>query len=284
MPDSAPNSSPQPDRSAEPDPDRQQTDSSREESLWELLSNWRSGALSDDQLKTHLPLLDAWRLHTGGELRLDLGRYTRCGVPEVIYGPGKRPDHLIEAFDLLARSQQPALATRLTPDQAEALLMAFPSARVNSVARTVSLGSLPRHERTVCVVTAGTSDRPVAEEAAETARWLGAPVELICDVGVAGPQRLLAELPRLREADVIIVVAGMEAALPSAVAGWVAVPVIAVPTSVGYGANLGGLAAVLSMLNSCAANVTVVNIDAGFKGGYIAGLIARPHNSSKAGS
>ncbi len=256
----------------------------REKSLWELLSTWRTGDLSDDDLKAQLPLLDAWRLHTGGELRLDLGRYSRCGVPEVIYGPGKRPDQIVEAFELLARSEQPALATRLTPDQAEALLMAFPAATVNSLARTVSLGSLPQHSHTVCVVTAGTSDRPVAEEAAETARWLGAPVELICDVGVAGPQRLLAELPRLRQAAVVVVVAGMEAALPSAVAGWVAVPVIAVPTSVGYGANFGGLAAVLSMLNSCAANVTVVNIDAGFKGGYVAGLIARPHEPMKAGN
>ncbi|MCA9029068.1 MAG: nickel pincer cofactor biosynthesis protein LarB, partial [Planctomycetaceae bacterium] len=124
------------------------------------------------------------------------------------------------------------------------------------------------------VVTAGTSDRPVAEEALETLRWMNCEVELIVDVGVAGPHRLPAHLTKLREADVIVVVAGMEGALPSVVGGYVDCPVIAVPTSVGYGANFGGLSALLGMLNSCAANVTVVNIDAGFKGGYIAGLIA----------
>jgi len=127
----------------------------------------------------------------------------------------------------------------------------------------------------VAIVTAGTSDLPVAEEARETALWMGAQVTLVQDVGVAGPHRLQANLGPLREADAIVVVAGMEGALPSVVGGHVSCPVIAVPTSVGYGASFGGLAALLGMLNSCAANVTVVNIDAGFKGGYIAGLIAR---------
>jgi|GEM_PF-50740 len=127
----------------------------------------------------------------------------------------------------------------------------------------------------VTIVTAGTSDLPVAEEARETADWMGAEVTLVCDVGVAGPQRLPAHLEKLQSADAVVVVAGMEGALPSVVGGHVACPVIAVPTSVGYGANLGGIAALLAMLNSCAANVTVVNIDAGFKGGYLAGLIAR---------
>ncbi len=129
------------------------------------------------------------------------------------------------------------------------------------------------------VVTAGTSDRPVAEEALETLRWMNCRVELIVDVGVAGPHRLLSQLELLRDADAIVVVAGMEGALPSVVGGHVDCPVIAVPTSVGYGANFGGLSALLGMLNSCAANVTVVNIDAGFKGGYIAGLIA--HRSAQ---
>ena len=125
------------------------------------------------------------------------------------------------------------------------------------------------------IVTAGTSDLPVAEEARETALWTGAAVTMIQDVGVAGPHRLAANLPALQEADAVVVVAGMEGALPSVVGGYVACPVIAVPTSVGYGASFGGVAALLGMLNSCAANVTVVNIDAGFKGGYVAGLIAR---------
>jgi NCAIR mutase (PurE)-related protein len=127
----------------------------------------------------------------------------------------------------------------------------------------------------VVVVTAGTSDLPVAHEAVETARWMGCDTDLVVDVGVAGPQRLLSQLSRLTAADAIVVVAGMEGALPSVVGGHVAVPVIAVPTSIGYGASFQGLAALLGMLNSCAANVTVVNIDAGFKGGFVAGMIAR---------
>ena len=129
------------------------------------------------------------------------------------------------------------------------------------------------------IVTAGTSDLPVAEEARETALWTGASVRLISDVGVAGPHRLTANLPQLQDAHAVVVVAGMEGALPSVVGGYVACPVIAVPTSVGYGASFGGIAALLAMLNSCAANVTVVNIDAGFKAGYVAGLIAK--NSAK---
>jgi NCAIR mutase (PurE)-related protein len=127
----------------------------------------------------------------------------------------------------------------------------------------------------VIVVSAGTSDRPVAEEAVETARWMGCHVELILDIGVAGPQRLLEQRERLFAADSIVVAAGMEGALPSVVAGWVSCPVFGVPTSVGYGANFAGFSALLSMLNSCAANVAVVNIDAGFKGGYLAALVAR---------
>ena len=127
----------------------------------------------------------------------------------------------------------------------------------------------------VVVVTAGTSDLPVAEEAVETLKWTGVDVELIQDVGVAGPQRLQAKLPRLQDADAIVVVAGMEGALPSVVGGYVSAPIVAVPTSVGYGAAFGGLAALLGMMNSCASNVTVVNIDAGFKAGYVAGLISK---------
>jgi NCAIR mutase (PurE)-related protein len=133
----------------------------------------------------------------------------------------------------------------------------------------------PKPHGIVVVVTAGTTDLPVAEEAAETARWMGAEVTVVADIGVAGPHRLLGHLEAIRRADAVVVVAGMEGALPSMVGGYVAAPIVAVPTSVGYGANFGGMAALLSMLNSCAANVTVVNIDAGFKAGYVAGLIAQ---------
>jgi pyridinium-3,5-biscarboxylic acid mononucleotide synthase len=175
------------------------------------------------------------------------------------------------------------LATRMSPVQAAELLDRFPAGRYNAVGRTfrislreqpVADGQRPDAGR-IAIVTAGTSDLPVAEEARETALWTGAEVTLIQDVGVAGPHRLTANLPLLQGADAVVVVAGMEGALPSVVGGYVACPVIAVPTSVGYGASFGGIAALLGMLNSCASNVTVVNIDAGFKGGYVAGLIAK---------
>jgi NCAIR mutase (PurE)-related protein len=176
----------------------------------------------------------------------------------------------------------------MTPEQAAALSPGFPEGIYNPVGRTfrislkgpgVEPSPSPARCGRVAIVTAGTSDLPVAEEARETALWTGAEVTLVQDVGVAGPHRLQANLALLRDADAVVVVAGMEGALPSVVGGHVSCPVIAVPTSVGYGASFGGLAALLGMLNSCAANVTVVNIDAGFKGGYVAGLIAR--NASK---
>jgi NCAIR mutase (PurE)-related protein len=152
----------------------------------------------------------------------------------------------------------------------------FPALQHNPVARTARIdvtGGVTRGK--VAVITAGTGDRPVAEEALETLRWMHVGEELIVDVGVAGPHRLPEQLHRVEGADAVVVVAGMEGALPSVVGGWVDCPVIAVPTSVGYGASFGGLAALLGMLNSCASNVTVVNIDAGFKGAYVAGMIAR---------
>jgi hypothetical protein len=174
----------------------------------------------------------------------------------------------------------------MSAQQAMELREKFPSARYNSIGRTFRIpgaqsGGVSETENMgrVTIVTAGTSDLPVAEEARETALWTGASVRLISDVGVAGPHRLAANLPQLQDAHAVVVVAGMEGALPSVVGGYVACPVIAVPTSVGYGASFGGIAALLAMLNSCAANVTVVNIDAGFKAGYVAGLIAK--NSAK---
>jgi NCAIR mutase (PurE)-related protein len=179
------------------------------------------------------------------------------------------------------------LATRISPEQAAALEPLFPGGSYNPLARTFRVGLTSAEDASrpvqghVAVVTAGTSDLPVAEEARETALWTGARVTFVQDVGVAGPHRLPARLPEIAGADAVVVVAGMEGALPSVVGGYVDCPVIAVPTSVGYGANLGGIAALLSMLNSCAANVAVVNIDAGFKGGYLAGLIARNAHRSR---
>lgn len=215
-----------------------------------------------------------------GDVQLDLDRSRRCGYPEVVFGSGKSVATIAKTFHRLLASGADAFATRIGPETAAELSREFPTGRYNAVGRTFLVpnaneNGAARPRGRVAVVTAGTTDLPVAEEAAETGRWMGAAVSLVADVGVAGPHRLPSHLETLRAADAVVVVAGMEGALPSVVAGYVAVPVIAVPTSVGYGANLGGLAALLSMLNSCAANVTVVNIDAGFKGGYVAGLIAQ---------
>ena len=209
--------------------------------------------------------------------RVDLDRLTRCGYPEVVYSEGKTVESVVEIFEALSEAGQDCLATRVEASQGEALLARFPESRWNRVARCVrwNRDDGPATRGRVLVLTAGTSDRPVAEEAIETLRWMRCGVETIEDVGVAGPHRLLEQRDRLGCADAIVVVAGMEGALPSVVGGWVSCPVVAVPTSVGYGAALGGLAALLGMLNSCAANVTVVNIDAGFKAGFVAGLIAR---------
>jgi NCAIR mutase (PurE)-related protein len=211
-------------------------------------------------------------------LQLDLGRAERCGFPEVLYGPGKSIDNVVEAFEHLHKNSQSAFITRVSEEQAAALCQRFPGAIHNPLAKTVRLVPVDGEAALsgkAWVITAGTSDRPVAEEALETLKWMRVECDLIMDIGVAGPQRLLRQVPRLREADALVVVAGMEGALPSVVGGWVGCPVFAVPTSIGYGASFQGLSALLSMLNSCAANIAVVNIDAGFKAGYLAGLVAR---------
>lgn len=219
-----------------------------------------------------------------GEVQLDLGRHSRCGFPEVIYGEGKTAETILKIFLEMHNRKIDGFATRIDPEKGAILeqeLAKLPqcSFRYNTLARTIRLfgpqGEPPCQGGKVAVVSAGTSDAPVAEEALETARWTGAETILIQDVGVAGPHRLQAKRHLFENADAVIVVAGMEGALPSVVGGYVACPVIAVPTSVGYGASFGGLAALLGMLNSCASNVAVVNIDAGFKAGYLAGLIAR---------
>lgn len=222
-----------------------------------------------------------------GDAKVDLDRPRRCGFPEVIFAQGKTVAVLEKLFTTLLHHGLDVLATRLSPEQAAELMPKFPEGHYNAVGRTFRIGrkwegSRAKDENApqesggrVVIVTAGTSDLPVAEEARETALWSGADVTLIQDVGVAGPHRLTANLPLLEDADAVVVIAGMEGALPSVVGGHVSCPVIAVPTSVGYGASFGGVAALLGMLNSCASNVTVVNIDAGFKGGYVAGLIAK---------
>ncbi len=190
------------------------------------------------------------------------------GFPEVVFCEGKRPDQILKICDSLERESGMFLVTRADPGIQEALCERFPRATANDLARTVYLAPDPvppsSGRGTILVVTAGTSDLPVAEEAAVAARAMGNDVEVVADVGVAGIHRVLAQSKALRRAAVVIVVAGMDGALPSVVGGMVKVPVVAVPTSVGYGASFGGIAALLAMLNSCAAGVVVVNIDNGF--------------------
>lgn len=220
---------------------------------------------------------------TTDQANVDLDRARRAGYPEVVYAEGKSIEALIEIIGQLRQANQSVLATRVNEAQANAVLAEYTDLQYNATARTLRSvesdnsisDSTSETMAQVAVVSAGTSDLPVAEEAAETLRWMQCNVDFVRDVGVAGPHRLPAHLDRLQKADCVVVVAGMEGALPSVVAGYLSVPIIAVPTSVGYGANFGGVAALLSMLNSCAANVAVVNIDAGFKGGYLAGMIAQ---------
>ena len=210
---------------------------------------------------------------------LDLDRQRRCGFPEVVFGEGKSAATLAEIFRALLAAATDVFATRIDRDKAALLQTEFPAARYNPLGRTLRIDAAEPARPTqgrVAIISAGTSDLPVVEEARETLDWMGVSTVVIEDVGVAGPHRLPERLPELAGCAAIVVVAGMEGALPSIVGGYVNCPVIAVPTSTGYGANFAGLAALLGMLNSCAANVTVVNIDAGFKGAYIAGLIARP--------
>lgn len=217
-----------------------------------------------------------------GAAQVDLDRRRRCGFPEVIFAEGKTVEAMAGIFRSLLADKQDVFATRLCAEHAAELQETFPDARYNATARTLRIrpkGIKPSAlVGKVAVVTAGTSDLPVAEEAIETLDWCSVKTVLVQDVGVAGPHRIVANLPILEGSDVVIVIAGMEGALPSVVGGHVACPVIAVPTSVGYGASFQGIAALLGMLNSCASNVTVVNIDAGFKAGYVAALIAKNAN------
>ena len=224
-----------------------------------------------DQLKS-LPFEDL------GHSRVDHHRSLRTGLPEVIYAAGKTPHQTESIFASLVASGVDVLATRVDAATAEVVLSRHPKAIHNGVARTIALRQFPTSsdkKGCIAVVCAGTSDLFVAEEAAVTAEVFGAQVTRLYDVGVAGVHRLLAVRDQLNEADAVVVCAGMEGALPSVVGGLVGVPVIAVPTSVGYGASFGGVTALLGMLNSCSPNVSVVNIDNGFGAAYSAVLIAR---------
>lgn len=211
-----------------------------------------------------------------GFARVDTHRGVRTGDPEVVYGAGKTPEQTVTILRALAaQGERPAIATRAPAETLAAVRSAFPGALVDEAAAAVAVGRLPEPEGTVCVVAAGTSDGPVAAEAAFVARAFGAGVARIDDVGVAGLHRLMAVRSDLDGADCLVVVAGMEGALPSVVGGLTGVPLVAVPTSVGYGASYGGLAALLAMLNSCAPGIAVCNIDNGFGAGVFAARVAR---------
>jgi NCAIR mutase (PurE)-related protein len=217
-----------------------------------------------------------------GYARLDTDRAARTGDPEVVYGAGKSPAQIVELLDRLHRDHpgRAVLATRLSEEAVAAVREALPDAAVDEVARAATLGPLPAPRGRVTVVSAGTSDAPVAAEAALTVRVFGAGVVVVNDVGVAGLHRVLAVRDDLARSDCLVVVAGMEGALPSVVGGLTGVPLVAVPTSVGYGASFGGIAALLAMLNSCAPGVTVVNIDNGFGAGVFAARVARNARSA----
>lgn len=240
--------------------------------LRKLLEEVRRGRTSVDEATHALADLPFAEL---GYATVDTHRSVRFGFPEVVYGEGKAPEQLLGIVEVLVRRKQPVLVTRLTEEKAAPLLERWPKARWHPEARIFHLAQgRPRAGR-VAVTCAGTSDVPVAEEAAVTAEAMGATVARIYDVGVAGLHRLLRRRSEIQEAHVAIAVAGMEGALASVVGGLVGIPVVAVPTSVGYGANFKGLSALLTMLNSCASNVAVVNIDNGFGAGFYAALVSR---------
>ena len=244
------------------------------DSIRKLFEQVRKGRLSPDEAVErlrHLPFEDL------GFAKVDHHRRLRVGMPEVVFGQGKTPAQMAEIFTRLAKHGGNVLATRASEEQFAAIKKKLRRAEYRELARAIVLQQDRKKygKGTVAVVSAGTSDIPVAEEAVVTAEIMGNDVEHLYDVGVAGIHRLLANRASLTRARVVIVCAGMEGALPSVVGGLVGVPVIAVPTSVGYGAAFKGVAALLGMMNSCASNVSVVNIDNGFGAGYVAALINR---------
>ena len=245
-----------------------------EDALKKLLESVRGGEMNVDEAVSQLRYLPFEEL---GFATVDHHRAIRCGFPEVIYCSGKTNEQISSIFSSLVQNGGNVLATRAEPDAYEAVAAEFPEAEYHRAARAITYrpGEPVEPIGHVAIVAAGTSDLPVAAEAFVTAEIMGARVTTHYDVGVAGLHRLLACGEQLQLANAVVVVAGMEGALPSVVGGLVAVPVIAVPTSVGYGASFGGVAALLGMLNSCASGVSVVNIDNGFAGGYISAIINR---------
>ena len=247
-----------------------------EQELQRLLEDVRGGAVDPAAASTQLlQALRAAPFEDLGFAKVDTHRELRQGFPEVILGVSKTPPQIAAIAERIVQRGQPLLITRATPEAYAAVQAVVPSAVYHDTARAITLtqGEIPQGRGTVLIACAGTSDLPVAEEAAITAELMGNTTDRLYDVGVAGIHRLLREQARLRSARVVIVVAGMEGALPSVVAGLIQVPVIAVPTSVGYGASFGGLAALLGMLNSCANGVAVVNIDNGFGAACMASAI-----------
>lgn len=241
--------------------------------MHELLSRVADGSVSVDDAALKLKMQPF--VEIGEYAKVDFHRGIRQGVPEIIYGAGKAKEHILGiAKTMLANGQETVLITRLSPDVADYVRAELPLS-YNEISKTGVIGKLPEPsgKGTVVVATGGTSDIPVADEAAVTAEVLGNKVVRLYDVGVSGIHRLLSHIDTIMSARVIVAVAGMEGALPSVIGGLADCPVIAVPTSVGYGASLGGIAALLSMLNSCASGVSVVNIDNGFGAGYMASMI-----------
>jgi hypothetical protein len=244
--------------------------------LSRLLGEVRSGAVAPEEAQrrllqalSHAPFEDL------GFARIDHHRIRRQGFPEVVFGPGKTPEQIAAISERIVAEGHSLLVTRTTREVYNAVAARVTEARFHALARTITLplGDLPPGRGTIVVAAAGTADLPVAEEAAISAELMGNVVDRVYDVGVAGLHRLLAEHARLTSARVIIAVAGMEGALPSVIGGLVACPVVAVPTSVGYGASFGGLTALMAMLNSCASGVSVVNIDNGFGAAAVASSI-----------
>jgi pyridinium-3,5-biscarboxylic acid mononucleotide synthase len=237
-----------------------------------LLEKFRAGGIGRDEVLRNFQAAPVADL---GFAQVDTHRALRRGFPEVIFGAGKTPEQVLKIAAKLLDHDQRVLVTRVSLEHARALRRKFKETVYHELARclTIDRKPLPKRPGTIAVVCAGTSDLPVAEEAALTADIMGNRVDRVSDVGVAGVHRLLGRMETIQRANVVIVVAGMEGALPSVVAGLVSRPVIAVPTSIGYGASFGGLAALLGMLNSCASGMTVVNIDNGFGAGYAASQI-----------
>jgi len=248
----------------------------KNDKILDILEQLVSGKLDPQQAEKSI---ESYFFSDLGFANVDHHRSKRQGFPEVIFGQSKTTEQIVKIAENILEHESTVLATRLSAEAMNAMSRRFPDGEKDEVARSFVIGipelDLKKIHGTVLVVSAGTSDLPVAEEAVVTLRAMGNPVEKLHDVGVAGIHRLLARMDILKSASCIVVVAGMEGALPSVVGGLVDVPVIACPTSVGYGASLNGFAALLGMLNSCASGVTVVNIDNGFGAGYAASIINR---------